>query len=464
MRRRPVRLALAALVVAPLLLPACGGGGGGGGGPGAPANLDYVVNPAFFRVGTAAVPLTPTWTGGDPPAFDVSPALPAGLSLDTASGVVSGTPTASAASADYLVTASNAAGSSQTLLTVAVGAALPAAFATLAAGYDAEVVLSGLAKPVRMAEAPDGRVFFNELDTGDTRILLADGTLQTAPFVHNDVLTGNHRGLLGLALHPDFAANGWVYLAPCTPTDGMLPDRVQVLRYTDAAGAATNETPIVPQLPIAQEDNGGSLCFGPGNRLFVSVGDTQDPALSQQDGSLSGRILRYTDTGGIPSDNPDPASPEWCRGMRNTFALAVQPTTGDLFGGDNGAAVDDHLDYLLAGKNFGWGGLPPNWPPGDVGIEVRTWADVITLTSVCWHTGAGWGPAFANNLFVTSYSDASIRRLQLSGAQFLNLDFEDVIATFRFQGIDNIPLDAFVASDGSLWVSTFTAIYRITRP
>ena len=80
----------------------------------------------------------------------------------------------------------------------------------------------------------------------------------------------------------------------------------------------------------------------------MSIGDVEDPSAAQADASVSlgGKVLRYDvldagnpdDPATIPADNPFVNSPEWCRGLRNTFGLALHPSTGGLFGADNGPA------------------------------------------------------------------------------------------------------------------------------
>ncbi|MHC5012072.1 MAG: PQQ-dependent sugar dehydrogenase, partial [Planctomycetota bacterium] len=338
------------------LAPACGGGGGapppGPGGGTAPANLSYSESPAWYRAGTAIPTNAASWTGGAPTLFEVAPPLPAGLLLDAVSGDVTGTPVAPAAPALFTFTASNAAGSDSVDVQIAVGDPLPAAFASLAPGFNAEVVMEGLMVPVKIAMAGDGRIFFNELMTGDTRIILADGTLQAQVFAHADLVLGPHQGLLGLVLHPAFDTDPtkrWVYTMTCTPGTGPLVDRIQVKRYLEVGGVGTGETIVVDDLPMGAINNGGDLLFGPDQvvpgdgGLFVSLGDTDDPNLAQTDGSLAGRILRYTEDGAPHPDNPKPITDpfEWDRGLRNTFCLAVHPVTGDLYGADNGPAAND---------------------------------------------------------------------------------------------------------------------------
>jgi glucose/arabinose dehydrogenase len=186
------------------------------------------------------------------------------------------------------------------------------------------------------------------------------------------------------------------------------------------------------------------------------VGDSDRADSAQEEGALSGRVLRYTAAGGVPADNPSPGSPEWCRGLRNTFAICVHPTTGGLFGADNGPASDDELNFLQPGKNFGWPSLPAGTPGGDVGFRITRWMDVIVPTALSWSGDAA--------LYLTAYDDGSVRRLLLSGAARTDLDAEETILRFREDGLSNKPLDVEVLPDGSLLVSTFTAIWRLTPP
>ena len=95
---------------------------------------------------------------------------------------------------------------------------------------------------------------------------------------------------------------------------------------------------------------------------------------------------------------------------------------------------------------------------------MQTWVDVIVPTGLAWHDGAGWGAEYENDLFLCSYDDQVVRRFQVSGASFVNVDVEETFARFQEGGIDHKPLNVEVGADGSLYVSTFTGIYRIFRP
>jgi len=402
----------------------------------------------------------PVVGGGTPTAYSVLPGLPVGLEVHPTTGVLSGTPQAAATTGDYVVTASNASGSTQTSLTLQVTPALPATMVALEAGFEATVLHAGLASPVRMAEAADGRLFFNELSTGNVRLVAANGTLVPTPVASIPILSGNHQGLLGLALAPDFATSNELFVYATVPASGPHADRNQVLRCTLTGDVATSTVPVVDDLPLGTLQNGGEVLFGPDGHLYVSLGDTNAQALAQTAGVLPGRVLRFTRAGGVPGDNPIAASPEWCRGLRNTFGMAFHPTTGGLFGVDNGPNTDDELNYLAAGKDFGW---PMPVAGGGAGLRLRLWAEVIAPTAVAWQTGGGFGAAYDNDLFVAAYVNEELLRLEMSGAAFVDLDAESVFAKWAVSGIANKPLHVLRAADGSLLVATFDAIYRLRK-
>ncbi|MDJ0976087.1 MAG: PQQ-dependent sugar dehydrogenase [Planctomycetota bacterium] len=465
-------LALLALLLLPLGPIACGGGGGSSGvgvGVTEPTALTYDVVAGQYRVGEAIPPNMASVTGGPATTFSVAPALPAGLTVDPATGTISGTATVEAATADYVVTASNSAGSIDATVSVQVGPELPSAFESLAAGFKAEPVVTGLLKVAKMALAPDGRIFYTEVDTGNLRVVDANGTLLPTPYATLPVTNGGHQGLLGLTLSPTFTQDGFVYVqATFVGPDQNMPIQTMVVRLTDdpVNNVGTNLTTIVSGLPAGAINNGGELAFDLTGALLVSLGDTTVPADAQLDGltSAAGKLLRYLvsdpqNLGGIPADNPFAGSPEFCRGLRNTFGVAVHPVVGSVIGADNGPTADDELNYLEAGKNYGWGTANAVQNPGR---RLVRYADVIVPTALAWHDGTTWGADYADNLFMASYDDQVVRRFEMSGATFTEIDDETEFLEFALQADDNKPLDVEIAADGSMYVATFTGIWRIT--
>ena len=339
--------------------------------------------------------------------------------------------------------------------------ALPAEFMSLASGFIAEKIVDNAAKPVKMAFAPDGRLFYTELDTGQIRIV-ANGQLLAAPFATVTVRLDSESGLLGICFSPNFASDGFVYVMACiaNPTP---PHKQQIIRYTAVGNTGTNPTVIVDNLPHANVHNSGNIAFGPDGKLYATVGDAGNSALSQTDGSLAGRLLRYEASGAPATGNPTPGNPEFCRGLRNTFDFCFQPTTGGIFGSENGPNDNDEINYLAAGKNFEWQTTPPSVPQAAIGFRMRVYVSVIAPTGICVHTGQSFPSGYANNVFLCSYDYAEVRRLVMSGTSLADVDSESVWASLNNTGIANKPLDIVLAPDGSLYLSTFTAIYRLSR-
>jgi glucose/arabinose dehydrogenase len=297
--------------------------------------------------------------------------------------------------------------------------------------------------------------------TGNVRVIDAAGSLVAAPAATIAILTGSHQGLLGLAVDPQFASNGYVYVFATVPAAFPHADRSQVLRLTMTGNTAGSPLVLVDDLPVGTLDNGGELAIGPADgMLYATIGDTNDAALAQTDGVIPGRVLRYTTLGAIPADNPIAGSPEWCRGIRNTFGLAFHPTAPTLLGADNGPANNDHLNLIAKGRDCGW---PNPAPPGTGAALLRTWVNVIAPTSLTYYTGGVWGTAYDNNVFLTGYVDEELRRLAMSGATYIDVDSEEVFAHWIANNLFNKPLDVEKAADGTLYVSTFDSIYRIRK-
>jgi glucose/arabinose dehydrogenase len=418
---------------------------------------EYPAGPAFARVGVPLGGLAPQAQPGV--AYRAS-GLPTGLAIDARTGAVSGTPVTSGAATTVRVTVRNARGAAETDLVVDVDPALPDGVVELAGGFRAERMLGGLDVPVRMALAPDGRLYFNELATGNVRVAGVDGALRPEPVVTVPVLTGVERGLLGLALAPDFATSGELYVFASTAAGEGKPDRNRVLRYRVTGDLATGPEVVVDDLPIGATLNAGDVQFGGDGHLYVTTGATGDDderaALPQTDGSLAGRVLRFARDGSVPADNPVPGSPEWARGFRNPFDLAWVPSAGGFLAIDNGTDAHDELNFVQRGRNFGWGAEPGASFGALTGIRVREWTPVIAPTCVAVPS-SGWD---AGTVFLGSYDAVEVRLLVLDG---VDLRSEEPLVRFDPEVFENRPLDLVVTAGGDLLVSTFDAIWRVVH-
>ncbi len=235
----------------------------------------------------------------------------------------------------------------------------------------ARLVASGLRSSLDLQSAPGDRERLYVVEQGGRIRVIRAGQLQPAAFVDlsDRVSSGGERGLLGLAFHPQFAANRRLFV---NYTDARGDTRVAELRADspDAADAGSERVLLAVAQPYANH-NGGGLAFDNAGKLLVALGDGGsggDPlGNGQRLDTLLGKILRLdVDAGApyaIPDDNPfrgrAGARPEiWAYGLRNPFRIAVDRPTGDLYIGDVGQNRVEEIDVGLAarrgGENYGW--------------------------------------------------------------------------------------------------------------
>ena len=213
--------------------------------------------------------------------------------------------------------------------------------------------LEGLAFPTNMAFAPDGTLFFTEKETGNVRVVTPDGALIDRPFITVAVMPEAERGLLGIALHPDFDEQPWVYLYFSDPVDGR--NRLVRVRADGVVAAGEPETLLEGLSAVAGYHNGGDLVFGADGTLFVSLGEAHEAERAQDAGDLGGKIIRLTEDGDVPGDGPfGPDSPVWSVGHRNSFGLCLDPVSGELWETENGPDRDDEVNLIEPGGNYGW--------------------------------------------------------------------------------------------------------------
>jgi len=241
----------------------------------------------------------------------------------------------------------------------------------------AELLVSGLTRPVGIEAAPldTTRLFILE-QRGAIRIV-KDGVLLASPFLDIDALvdsaSGNERGLLGLAFHPDYASNRRFFV---NYTDNS--GNTVIARYETLVGDPEHADPASAKvlLTVSQpfsNHNGGQLAFGPDGYLYAGLGDggsANDPdERAQDDSTLLGKMLRIdvdveqAPYYALPAGNPHPERGlplglAWAKGLRNPWRFSFDRATGDLYIGDVGQSTYEEIDVQPAGstdeRNYGW--------------------------------------------------------------------------------------------------------------
>lgn len=214
-------------------------------------------------------------------------------------------------------------------------------------------VKAGLDQPTGFTFAPDGKIWFVEKNTGEIRIL-NPATKVTRLFKDLTGVDGTgERGALGIALHPDFPATPFVYVYVTRVDHGVLVNELLRIR-SDGGTAGATKVLFTWRPSSASNHNGGRILFGPDGLLYVVIGENADPANSQQKADLRGKILRIRPNGAIPPNNPF-GTRIWAFGIRNSFGMAFDPRTGDLWETENGPSCNDEINRIRRGGNFAWG-------------------------------------------------------------------------------------------------------------
>ncbi|HEU5316006.1 MAG TPA: PQQ-dependent sugar dehydrogenase, partial [Chloroflexota bacterium] len=220
----------------------------------------------------------------------------------------------------------------------------------------AEVIARNLDTPWAIDFAPDGRVFVSERP-GRIRVL-RDGQLLPEPWATLDVAEVGEGGLMGIALDPQFAQTRFLYASYTTRAGGGIQNKVVRLRDDPATNKGALDKTLLESIPAASNHDGSRVKFGPDGKLYVTMGDAEQPQQAQNRATLNGKILRLNSDGTIPSDNPFPDSAVYSYGHRNPQGLAWQPGTGRLYATEHGPSgvpcCQDELNFVEPGKNYGW--------------------------------------------------------------------------------------------------------------
>jgi glucose/arabinose dehydrogenase len=241
------------------------------------------------------------------------------------------------------------------------------------AGYAWVAIADGFNGPIQVTNAGDGsgRLFVVE-QPGVIKVIQDGLTLET-PFL--DIAeevgnSGNEQGLLGLAFHPDYEANGIFYVNYTDVVGDTIISRLTVSGDPNVADPAS-EVHILEVHQPYENHNGGNLVFGPDGYLYIGLGDGGSGGDPQGNGqnprTLLGKMLRIdvnsAEPYSIPADNPyvnsEQGAPEvWAIGLRNPWRYSFDRATGDLYIGDVGQGSWEEINFLPAGivggTNFGW--------------------------------------------------------------------------------------------------------------
>jgi glucose/arabinose dehydrogenase len=292
--------------------------------------------------------------------------------------------------------------------------------------FQVETVASGLEVPWAFAFLPNKDMLFTERP-GRVRII-EGGKLRPEPvFTVPDVEPSGESGLMDISLHPNFASNGFVYLAYAYNKNGQ---QVRVVRYK-FDGKAFNEPKTIIEDIQASQNHAGTRCrFGPDGKLYITTGDATNRELAQKMDSLNGKTLRLNDDGTVPQDNPfvgqSGARPEiWTLGHRNAQGLAWQPGSGLMFqtehgpSGFDGPGGGDEVNIVERGKNYGWPIIHHKDAKAGLESPLLEYTPACAPASGMFYNGSAF-PQFKGNFFFGCLAGRRIIRVTLDGRKVVS--------------------------------------------
>lgn len=359
----------------------------------------------------------------------------------------------------------------------------------------------GLSQPTSLRFVDQDSYFITEKATGI--IQYVDG-LNVSQALDLPVNSDSERGLLSLALDPNFLNNGYgyVYYSRAAADNSTWLDN-RVSRFTWDGNSFTNETPLLsfpndPSQNNGPNHNGGPLTFGPDGKLYGVIGDLNRTRTEQNDattGTISsnaGGIFRINPDGSIPADNPFFSNPnadyhKWfAYGVRNSFGLAFDPATNRLWDTENGPNSYDEINLVPAGFNSGWNQImgPDSRDaqnvsdlimlPGATYLDPKfSYLGTIAPTALRFLAGSAWGAGYNNALLMGDNNTHQLYLFRLNPARdgfVLSGGLADLVADNNAEraatsfGTDfGIVTDIQIGPDGNVYVLSLSnnLVYKI---
>jgi glucose/arabinose dehydrogenase len=232
------------------------------------------------------------------------------------------------------------------------------------------MICDGLDAVVSLDVARDGRVFFTE-QLGAVRVI-ENGRLLEEPFVRLEVNSVWERGVIGVAVHPKFPAQPYIYVHYVRASPAVQhvvsrftadAPRFNTCKRESERVIVEGEDQAKAKPRIVGAHQGGTMRFGADGKLYVTIGEHTLREPAQATDTVYGKLLRFNDDGSVPADNPRANSENamergvFAWGLRNPFGLAPEPAdagSGRMFVTDVGQELFEEINLVERGGNYGW--------------------------------------------------------------------------------------------------------------
>lgn len=332
-------------------------------------------------------------------------------------------------------------------------------------------VARGFDRPWSLAFLPDGRMLVTERG-GNLRWINADGILMPRPISGvPDVVDNGQGGLLDVIPHPRFADNSLIYFSYAY--GNLMGAHTAVARGRLDGGRLTDQEVLLEAGPLTRGGRhfGSRLAFGVDGHLYITIGDRGRRDESQSLASHNGTVVRLTEDGAVPTDNPFVGQtgtlPEvYSYGHRNAQGMAVQPGSGRIWLHEHGPRGGDEVNIVSAGVNYGWPIITygEEYRGGSIGIgtsaegmaqPVAYWTPSIAPSGMAFYEGSAF-PAWQGDLFVGALVGQHLSRLDVEGQTVVGEEklLEGLFARIR---------DVRTGPDGFLYLLTDASPGQLLR-
>jgi glucose/arabinose dehydrogenase len=346
-------------------------------------------------------------------------------------------------------------------------------FTGLHGGFVAERVLDGLSEPSAITFLPGGKALVLQRNRGWITLADFDSGEKTNIEGLPDLLVTSAAGVHDIELHPGFADNGWIYISY---SEGEPYHSTVVLdRFRLDGTRAVN----VERLFTADAYSEGAYHFAARIQfsegfVYLTIGDREHPPMAQDRSNHAGSIVRLTDTGAVPEDNPfvdweDDGKPAprpeiWSYGLRDPMGFQVHPETGELWLHDHGPRGGDELNKVTKGANYGWpivsygfqydGGPVGMGIPWQEGMEIPLWVYVpsIAPSDLVIYQGDAF-PEWRGSFLIGAMAGLHLNRLVMRDGEVVAEErlAQRLLGRIRSIAVDPAGLVYLGSDSGQIW-------------
>jgi glucose/arabinose dehydrogenase len=315
------------------------------------------------------------------------------------------------------------------------------------------VVKDNLFIPWEMVYGPDNHIWLTQKNGYICRLDPTNGDMDTLYHETRTVIQ-SEGGMLGLALHPDFANNPYVYVAYEYMNGGAYTERIARYTYSSSSNTLSGHTILLDNIQGANFHNGCRLLIVD-DKLFITTGDATTASVAQDVNEINGKILRINLDASIPTDNPMAPSPVWSFGHRNPQGIVY--ANNKLYESEHGPNNDDEVNIIQTNRNYGWPNVEGycNTPSeitfcnnNNVVEPLMAWTPTIAVSDIDYYDHPMF-PALKKSLIMATLKDKKLYQLKLNGT------LDGIASTATIAGLTSDRIRAIcIGPDGNIFIST----------